>query len=75
MIERIYAEYAWEKTETLLAIDSPSGYTAKAASWVKEAFEKLGFAAKITTKGGVPWAAWWRPLRETAVCGCRLWAA
>lgn len=53
MIERIYAEYAWEKTETLLAIDSPSGYTAKAASWVKEAFEKLGFAAKITTKGGV----------------------
>ena len=53
MIERMYAEYAWEKTETLLAIDSPSGYTAKAAAWVKEAFEKLGFAAHITTKGGV----------------------
>ena len=53
MIERIYAEYAWEKTETLLAIDSPSGYTAKAAAWVKEAFEKLGFGANITTKGGV----------------------
>ena len=53
MIERMYAEYAWEKTETLLAIDSPSGYTAKAAVWVKEAFEKLGFAAHITTKGGV----------------------
>ena len=53
MIERMYAEYAWEKTETLLSIDSPSGYTAKAANWVKEAFEKLGFDAHITTKGGV----------------------
>ena len=53
MIERMYAEYAWEKTATLLAIDSPSGYTAKAAAWVKESFEKLGFEAKITTKGGV----------------------
>ncbi len=53
MIERMYAEYAWEKTETLLSIDSPSGYTAKAAVWVKEAFEKLGFSAQITTKGGV----------------------
>ena len=53
MIERMYAEYAWEKTETLLSIDSPSGYTAKAAAWVKEAFEKLGFSASITAKGGV----------------------
>ena len=53
MIEKLYAEYAWEQTETLLAIDSPSGYTEKAAAWVKEAFEKLGFTATITTKGGV----------------------
>ena len=53
MIEKMYAEYAWEKTETLLSIDSPSGYTAKAAAWVKEAFEKLGFSAVITIKGGV----------------------
>ena len=53
MIERMYAEYAWEKTETLLSIDSPSGYTEKAAAWVKEAFEKLGFSAQITAKGGV----------------------
>ena len=53
MIERRYAEYAWEKTETLLSIDSPSGYTTKAAAWVKEAFEKLSFNATITTKGGV----------------------
>ncbi len=53
MIDRMYAEYAWEQTAALLAIDSPSGYTAKAAAWVKDAFEKLGFAASITTKGGV----------------------
>jgi len=53
MIERMYAEYAWEQTETLLSIDSPSGYTAKASAWVKDAFEKLGFTAAITTKGGV----------------------
>ncbi len=53
MIEKMYAEYAWEQTATLLAIDSPSGYTAKAAEWVCDAFEKLGFEARITTKGGV----------------------
>ena len=53
MIEKIYADYAWEQTEKLLAIDSPSGFTAKAAEWVKSAFAELGFDAKITTKGGV----------------------
>ncbi len=53
MIERMYAQYAWEKTESLLSIDSPSGYTEKAALWVKDSFEKLGFSAKITEKGGV----------------------
>ena len=53
MIEMKYADYAWEMTEKLLSIDSPSGYTARAAAWVKEAFENLGFAAHITTKGGV----------------------
>ena len=53
MIEKNYAEFAWEQTEKLLAIDSPSGYTARAAQWVKEAFEALGFPAAITVKGGV----------------------
>ena len=53
MIHMHYADYSWEQTAALLAIDSPSGYTTKAAQWVKEAFEKLGFPAKITTKGGV----------------------
>ena len=53
MIEMKYADYAWEQTASLLAIDSPSGYTAGAAEWVKGAFEALGFAAHITVKGGV----------------------
>ena len=53
MLDKIYADYAWEKTAELLAIDSPSGYTAKAAAWVQDAFASLGFAAHITVKGGV----------------------
>ena len=53
MIERMYAEYAWEKTAALLAIDSPTGYTEKAVQWVKEAFERRGFPAELTAKGGV----------------------
>ncbi len=53
MIEQNYADYAWNMTAALLSIDSPSGYTAEAANWVKNAFENLGFMARITTKGGV----------------------
>ena len=53
MIEQHYADFAWEQTASLLAIDSPTGYTAMAAAWVKDAFENLGFSAQITTKGGV----------------------
>ncbi len=53
MIEKRYADFAWEQAAELLSIDSPSGYTHKAAAWVKEAFENLGFTATITTKGGV----------------------
>ena len=48
-----YADFAWEQAATLLSIDSPSGYTDKAAQWVKQEFEKLGFSAVTTTKGGV----------------------
>ena len=52
-MNRNYAEYAWQQAETLLAIDSPSGFTRRAASWLQEAFTQLGFAASITTKGGI----------------------
>lgn len=53
MIEKQYADFAWEQTAALLAIDSPTGFTEKAAIWVKNAFSQLGFDAQITTKGGV----------------------
>ncbi len=52
-MDRKYADFAWEQTEALLAIDSPTGYTEKAAAWVMAAFSALGFDAHITTKGGV----------------------
>ena len=53
MLEKSYADYAWEQSAALLAIDSPSGYTAQAAAFVRDAFAALGFAAQITVKGGV----------------------
>ena len=53
MIDKIYADHAWEQAAELLAIDSPSGYTDKAAAWVRDAFASLGFDAHITRKGGV----------------------
>ena len=48
-----YVEYAVEKTMELLAIDSPTGYTKKAADWVKDTFRTLGYQAFLTNKGGV----------------------
>ena len=53
MIDRQYADIAWEQASALLAIDSPSGYTQKAALWVQKTFQDMGFPAQITTKGGV----------------------
>ena len=48
-----YTDYAIEKTLELLAIDSPTGYTAQATAYVKEELEKLGYAPFMTVKGGV----------------------
>lgn len=48
-----YTDFLVKETETLLNIDSPTGYTEDAAAWVKNEFEKLGFEAKLTNKGGV----------------------
>lgn len=52
-LERKYAEFAAEKAIELIGIDSPSGFTEKAAKWVKNEFEALGFAAHMTEKGGI----------------------
>ena len=53
MIQREYADFAWEQTAALLGIDSPSGFTKEAAKWVCDRFRCLGFRAEITAKGGV----------------------
>ena len=53
MITTTYADFAWEKTAQLLAIDSPSGFTDRAAKWVCAEFQQMGFNASLTTKGGV----------------------
>ena len=53
MIDKKYADYAWEMAEKVLAIDSPSGYTEKASTWLKDAFTSLGFSVTLTQKGGV----------------------
>ena len=44
-----YVDYITDGTCRLLAIDSPTGYTAEAASWVKNAFEALGYEAYAKT--------------------------
>ena len=48
-----YAKYATEKAKELLSIDSPTGFTDRAADWVQNAFTALGFDAHRTVKGGV----------------------
>ena len=53
MIDKSYAQYAAEQAVQLLAIDSPTGFTARAAQWVRDAFSSLDYPASITTKGGV----------------------
>lgn len=52
-IKREYAIYSTEQAAQLLAIDSPTGFTDRAAEWVKNAFESLGYEAKQTVKGGI----------------------
>ena len=53
MITKQYANYAWEQTAKLLSIDSPTGFTDKAAAWVQAQFNAMGYTASLTEKGGV----------------------
>lgn len=48
-----YTDFAVKKAVELLAIDSPTGFTAVAADWVRREFEALGFRVSVTGKGGV----------------------
>lgn len=46
-------DYILEQTKAVLAIDSPSGYTKDAVSYVCNAYRELGYHPEITVKGGV----------------------
>ena len=48
-----YLDYMLEQAKNLLAIDSPSGYTAEVTSYLLEEYKKLGYHAELTNKGGV----------------------
>ena len=52
-MDQKYADHAVEKAVELLGIDSPTGFTEKAAEWVLDAFRSLGYEAVRTVKGGV----------------------
>ena len=46
-------DYILNETKTLLAIDSPTGYTGKVTEYLMNAFTDLGYTPKRTVKGGV----------------------
>ena len=48
-----YVDYIVEETKKILAIDSPSGYTKEVADYVLGEYQKLGYEAVLTVKGGV----------------------
>ncbi len=48
-----YTDFLLEKLLELLAIDSPTGYTAEAAQYVFDVFASLGYEPQKTVKGGV----------------------
>ena len=48
-----YTDYIVERFKKVIAIPSPSGMTREAALHTKDEFEKLGYPAALTRKGGV----------------------
>ncbi len=48
-----YTKFATQKAFEILNIDSPTGYTRKAAEWICEQLTKMGYNPEITAKGGV----------------------
>ena len=48
-----YTDYIMDTAEKLLAIDSPTGYTARAADFVLSELTALGYHPEKTAKGGV----------------------
>ncbi|MBQ4424314.1 MAG: M42 family metallopeptidase [Lachnospiraceae bacterium] len=46
-------DFIVEEAVKLLSVDSPTGYTADAAAWVRGEFRALGYDPQMTVKGGV----------------------
>lgn len=49
----VYVDYMVEQAKNLISIDSPSGYGKGVSEYLLREFEKLGFPAFRTVKGGV----------------------
>lgn len=48
-----YINYILEQTQNVLAIDSPTGFTSRAAAYVMNEYKKLGYSPCLTNKGGI----------------------
>ena len=46
-------EFILDELKTLMSIDSPSGFTRRAAEYTMEELSKLGYKPKMTKKGCV----------------------
>ena len=45
--------YMIGQTKNILAIDSPTGFTSRAAAYVMDEYRRLGFEPHLTNKGGI----------------------
>ncbi len=50
---KAYIDYILEETKHILSIDSPTGFTGRAADYVMEKYEELGYCPVKTEKGGI----------------------
>lgn len=48
-----YISYILEQTKNVLAIDSPTGFTARAAEYVMSQYRSMGYQPVLTNKGGI----------------------
>ena len=53
MIKEKYLEYILEQMQSILQIDSPTGYTHEAITYLKKEYRKLGYQPIETVKGGL----------------------
>lgn len=52
-IPQKYTDFQIDTLEKLVSIPSPTGYTNRAAKWIAEQLESMGYAPEITNRGNV----------------------